>query len=95
MKLLSERERRLLDSLSQTGSVTTAASLIRYHSNPALRDENMSDKAAYQILYRLRQKYVESRAFVNTILAYRKKNELLRKVLTPTVKGAEEEEADE
>ena len=88
MKLLSDRERNLLDALSKSRSVKDAAHFIRNSYDPAVRDEKMTTDAAYSILYRLRQKYLDARGFVNTLLAYRGKSELLRKVLTPTVKEA-------
>jgi len=86
LKLLSDRERNLLEALSKLGSVKDAATFIRSSYDPAVRDEKMTTDAAYSILYRIRQKYLDARGFVNTILAYRKKSELLRKVLTPSVK---------
>lgn len=89
MKLLSDRERNLLDSLATSGSVKDAASFLRSSYDPAIRDENMTTDAAYSILYRIRQKYLDARGFVNTMLAYRRKSELLQKVLTPTVKEGE------
>lgn len=89
MKLLSDRERNLLDALSRAGTVKDAAYFIRYSRDPAIHDEKMTTKAAYSILYRLRQKYLDARGFVNTILAYRKRSELHRKVLTPTVKESD------
>ena len=89
MKLLSDRERNLLEAISKSGSVKAAASFIRNNNDPSIRDEEMTKGAAYGILYRLRHKYLDARGFVNTILAYRKKSELLRKVLTPAFKEGE------
>jgi len=86
LKLLSDRERNLLDSLAKSRSVKDAASFIRDSYDPAVRDESMTTGAAYSILYRIRHRYLDARGFVNTILAYRRKSELLQKVLTPTVK---------
>lgn len=73
------------------GSVKAAASFIRDSHDPAVRDEKLTTDAAYSILYRLRQRYLDARGFVNTLLAYRKRSELLQKVLTPTVKEVEAE----
>lgn len=89
MKLLSDRERNLLESLAKSRSVKDAASFIRSSYDPAVRDEKMTTDAAYSILYRVRKKYLDARGFATTIRAYRKKSELLKKVLTPTVKEAE------
>jgi len=90
LKLLSDRERNLLDMLAKTGSVKDAANFIQYSLDPKIRDEKMTTDAAYSILYRLRHKYLDARGFVNTLLAYRGKSELLKKVLTPTVKEGED-----
>lgn len=90
MKLLSDRERNLLEALSKHGSVQNAAAFIRSSYDPAVRDEKMTTAAAYSILYRLRKKYLDARVFVNTIRAYRRKSELLQKVLTPSIKEDEE-----
>jgi len=89
LKLLSDRERNLLESLAKSGSVKAAAHFIRNSYDPAVRDEKMTTDAAYSILYRVRQKYLDARDFLNTIRAYRRKSELLQKVLTPAVKEAE------
>ena len=89
MKLLSDRERNLLDAIATSGSVKSAARFIRHSYDPRIKDENMTAGAAYSILARLRGKYTDARGFVNTLLAYRRKSELLKKVLTPTVKEGE------
>lgn len=89
MKLLSDREKKLLDMLETKGSVKDAAYFICYSDDPGIRDPKMTTAAAYSILYRLRKKYVDARTFVNTILAYRKKSELLRTVLTPVAKESD------
>jgi len=95
---LSGRERLLLEALKQTGSVKDAVYYLNTHPNPDVRDEKMTPGIAYQMLHRVRGRYTEARSFINTVLAYRKSNAVLRKVLTTPdavvkVEG-EEEEAD-
>jgi len=93
--LLSNRERLLLDALKQTGSVKEAAYFLSTHTNPDIRDEKMTPPIAYQMLHRIRWRYVDARSFINTVLAYRKSNNLLRRVLaapSKTEREAREEE---
>lgn len=91
MELLSDREKNLLAAIARHNTVKNAAHDLRSHHDPKIRDENMTDEAAYQILYRIRARYVDARTFINTILGQRKINELSRKVLTPSVKLEKEE----
>jgi len=96
--MLSGRERLLLEALKQTGSVKDAAYYLSTHPNPDVRDEKMTPQIAYQMLHRLRGRYTEARSFINTILAYRKSNAVLRKVLTTpdaVVKTEKEDEKEE
>jgi len=80
MRGLSEREKLLLDTLLEFGTVKDAAYHLQYH-----KKVNLSIDACYAILWRLRRRYQKARAFINAILVYRQKSPLLKKVLTPKV----------
>lgn len=92
MARLTPREKKLLDMIVQSKDVKTAAYFLRYHENPKIRDEAMTDDAAYSMLRRIRIKYLASRQFINTILAYRRKDPKLKQVLTPRIRVEEEDE---
>jgi DNA-binding NarL/FixJ family response regulator len=83
---LTEKERRLLDAIAEWDSVKAAATQLR-----------ISERTAYNMLYRIRNKYRNARGFINTILAYRRKSARLDQVLTKRVpmEALEEEEAGE
>jgi len=93
LELLNERERRLIEALARQKSVKDAAYFIRYDQNSP--DETMTAEAAYHMLHRIRGKYLDARKFINTILAYRQRSDLLKRVLTPSVKQVEEKEPEE
>jgi len=93
LELLSDRERRLIEALARHKSVKDAAYSIRYHESKP--DANMTAEAAYHILHRVRRKYLDARKFINTVLAYRQRSDLLKKVLTPAVKQVEEKPEEE
>jgi len=93
LKLLTDREKRLIDALAQHRSIKDAAYFIRYDQNSP--DETMTAEAAYHMLHRIRGKYLDARWFINTILAYRQRSDLLKRVLTPSVKQVEEKEPEE
>lgn len=79
INVLKKSEEKLLDCLADSVSVKDACKKLR-----------ISSKTAYNMLYRLRQKYVKARAFVNKIEAQKRRSETLRKVLTIRVKLEEE-----
>lgn len=79
--VLRKSEEKLLDFLADSVSVRDACKKLR-----------MSPKTAYNMLYRLRQKYVRARALVNKIEAQKRRSETLRKVLTIRVKLEDAEE---
>jgi DNA-binding NarL/FixJ family response regulator len=83
---LTEKERRLLNAIAEWDSVKSAASQLR-----------ISERTAYNMLYRIRNKYRKARGFINTILAFRRKSVRLDQVLTKRVpmEALEEEEAEE
>jgi hypothetical protein len=83
---LTESERKLLDKIAEYDSVKAAA----VHSQ-------ISERTAYNVLYRIRNKYKYARGFINTILAYRKKSLRLDQVLSKRVvmDALEEEESHE
>jgi molybdenum-dependent DNA-binding transcriptional regulator ModE len=83
-KVLKRIEERLLEVLADSVSVKEAASRI-----------GISYKTAYNTLYRLRQKYVKARAYVNKIDAQKKRGKLLRMVLTSRLGQEEEVEIEE
>jgi len=80
MKLLTDREREILDMLAKTGNVKLTALRL-----------NISRKTVYNTLTRIKKKYLACRTFVNQILAYKRKSILLEDLLTPRVKLKDEE----
>lgn len=89
---LSEREQALLDALKSHRTVKDASYFLR--SKQGMSD--MTDKKCYDILGRLRKRYLKARTYVNTILNYRQASSALKKVLTPKIAVKEEEiEEDE
>jgi Mn-dependent DtxR family transcriptional regulator len=71
IKLLTPLEEKLLDSLKQVATVKMAAHRI-----------GIKPKTAYNVLYRLRKKYVAARHFVNYIDAQKRRHDKLAMVLT-------------
>jgi len=85
--MLTDRERQLLELCVEVYSVKDVA-----------RKMGVTDSTAYNMLHRIRRKYVQSRLFVNTILGYRRKSPLLNKVLSPrtsTIKESETQAEEE
>ncbi|MCW4015064.1 MAG: LuxR C-terminal-related transcriptional regulator [Candidatus Bathyarchaeota archaeon] len=77
---LSEREKEVLNKIANSDSVKSAASNL-----------NLSTSTVYNMLYRIRKKHKDSRKLVNTVLAYRRKSQLLDMVLSRRVTVAEED----
>jgi hypothetical protein len=73
-RFLTEKERKLLDTIAECDSVRTAASHCQ-----------ITARTAYNMLYRIRNRYQYARGFINTILAYRKKSLRLEQVLSKRV----------
>ena len=82
-KVLRPIEEKLIEALKRVDTVRFAAEKV-----------GISTKRAYNLLYRLRKKYVRARRFVNTIDA-QKKYRLVRMVLTDRMQDAEPEEKPE
>lgn len=71
---LTEKERKLLDTIAEWDSVKSAATHIQ-----------ISERTAYNVLYRIRNRYKYARGFINTILSYRKRSPRLDLVLSKRV----------
>lgn len=82
-KLLTNTEEQLLETLKDVNTVSFAANKI-----------GIKTRTAYNILYRLRKKYVKARRFVNYIEAQKRGHTLIKMVLTDRVES-EAEEAEE
>jgi DNA-binding transcriptional ArsR family regulator len=82
--LLKEREKKVLDSLENYSKVKDACQTL-----------NMSPRTVYNILFRLRKRYVEARRFVNQMVTYRRKSKLLDKVLSVRTSVKEEKPLEE
>jgi len=95
MILLNKREKNLLDMMCKANSVKDAVYFIRQSQDPKVKDETLTEDIAYQMLARIRDKYLDARQFINVILNYRRRSSLLRKRLTPKVPLEEEEEEEE
>jgi len=91
MYVLSEREKLLLEALTKWRTVKDASHYLVYEKD--LPD--MTEKACYAILGRIRRRYKKARNFINTILNYRRKSDTLRKVLTPKVPMKDEDEEED
>ena len=72
--ILTDKEKKLLDAINEHGYVKDAAQAL-----------GISPRSAYNILYRLRNKYALARVYINQLLAYRRKSPVLEKVLTKRV----------
>jgi molybdenum-dependent DNA-binding transcriptional regulator ModE len=83
-KVLKNLEEKLLEALADSVSVKEASSRI-----------GISYKTAYNTLYRMRRKYTKARAYVNKIDAQKRRNKLLRMVLTSRIGEEEEVEVEE
>jgi hypothetical protein len=77
--LLKAREKKVLDVLAKYSKVKDACTELR-----------LTPRTVYNILYRLRKKYFEARRFVNQIVAYRHRSELIDKVLSRRLSIKEE-----
>ena len=82
MELLTVREREILKTLRKVDSVGLASLRL-----------GIKTKTIYNVLYRIRRKYLEARKFVNTIEAYRK-DPFLKELLTPRRKLTPKEERE-
>lgn len=78
-EFLTEKEKKLLNAIDEKDTVKAAASSL-----------GISPRTAYDMLYRIRNRYVIARGFINTILAYRKKSPRLEMILTKKVPLPEE-----
>ena len=89
MMRLTKNEEKLLRAMQGKLTVKDAALAI-----------GISTRTAYNVLYRIRRKYLKAREFVNKILAYRRSDKLIDYVLSPRVplwkeiKELEEEEEE-
>ena len=82
--MLKEREKKVLETLKNYSKVKDACQALR-----------MSPRTVYNILFRLRKRYVEARRFVNQIVAYRRQSKLLDKVLSVRTSIKEEKPLEE
>lgn len=73
-RFLTEKERKLLDAVAEYDTVANAA-----------EHRQISARTAYNMLYRIRNRYQYARGFINTILNYRKKSSRLEQVLSKRV----------
>lgn len=80
-KVLSETEEKLLNALKVVDTVGFAADKV-----------GIKTKTAYNILYRLRKKYIKARRFVNVIEAQKRSHNLATMVLTDRMQERELEE---
>ena len=68
--MLTSRERQLLDAIKRSVSVKQAAQSI-----------GMSERTAYNMLYKIRKKYRKARELVNAVLSYRRSDGYLDRLL--------------
>ena len=68
--MLTQKERELLEAIKHHITVKDASQSL-----------GISERTAYNMLYRIRRKYKRARDFVNTILAYRKSDRFLDRLL--------------
>ena len=71
---LTQKEERLLKAIKGKISVKDAALAL-----------GISPRTAYNTLYKIRRKYVKAREFINKVLAYRKSDGLIDRLLSPKV----------
>jgi len=69
-RFLSKRERRYFDALASTDSVKLAASKLE-----------LDPQTLYNWLYSLKRRYAQKRGWINAVLAQRKRNKLIRRML--------------
>lgn len=77
-KLLSVREKEVLDTLIDVDNVGLAAMRL-----------GIKTKTIYNMLYRLRKKQLMARHFINVMLNYRRHGEKMDDLLTPRIKVKE------
>jgi len=94
VELLTERERKILNMIVKCADVKTAVYYLNYSEDPEIHDD-ITVKGVYAMFSRIRTKIKDSRRFVNTILNYRRRSELLNKRLTPKVRMKIEDEEEE
>ena len=73
-RFLTDREKKILEAIDKHLYVKDAAHAL-----------GLTPRTVYNVLYRLRNKYIEARWFVNIMLAYKRKSKLLNRVLTKRV----------
>lgn len=73
-EFLTKKERSLLDAIAEWDTVKGAAGNLQ-----------ISERTAYNMLYRIRNRYKYARGFINTVLNYRKKSPRLDQVLSKRV----------
>jgi len=110
--LLSRREALLLQLIAKHGKVKDAVYFINYSedrqmdlvfpekdfkkSDGTVYKARLSEWAAYQMLRRIRTRYLRARNFVNRLVSLRNRYPSIDKVLAPKVRlSAEEEEEEE
>jgi len=99
MTLLTPREKRLLEAIGRSRNVKQAIESLNRSMNPSVKDD-ITLQAAYQTLYRIRERYKEARQFVNEVVALRKKypnldNRLAPKTLASRIRVEDEQEEKE
>lgn len=84
--VLTETERKIFDTVTDSVSITEAAKKLR-----------VSDQALYNFFYNFRKKYYKRFRWINVVLAQKRRSQLLRQVLTDRAHAALEqiEEEDE
>lgn len=78
---LTKKEEELLQAIETQGTVRFAA--VHLH---------ISVKTAYNVLYRIRNKYRWARGYCNNIMNWRRKSRRLEQVLTKKIPMVDEEE---
>ncbi len=81
---LTQTERKYFDALAQYDSIKTAALHL-----------GISAQTLYNFLYLLKKKYRKRRGWINSVIAQKKRNELLRDVLSEKVELQAPEETEE
>jgi len=82
--VLTKSEEKLIEALKISETVKLAALKV-----------GIKTKTAYNILYRLRRKYLKARRFVNYVEAQKRRHDLVTMVLTHRMMERELEEDDE
>ena len=77
----TEKEKLLLEAIDKSSTVSMASHNLIYGKGQT----TMTPQACYQMLHRIRARYLEARSYTNTILALRQRSPLSKKVLTPKV----------